>query len=212
MGETLRLDPALHDARLDRALLRAEMSDGQGALADLQALDTALPPSSHLRAGMANVYVRLTLAPEALYQWNLWMSSHPNDAGLGSVLNARCWLRARLKLDLRRALDDCKQAVKEDDENASFHDSLGWTYLRLDDPGRAIKAFDRAIKLREASPWSFYGRGQAYRRLGNGEDAGRDLAAARKLDLRIDDQVKTAGFDVEGRPESAPESASTTGP
>jgi tetratricopeptide (TPR) repeat protein/predicted aspartyl protease len=195
VDETLRVDPALHDARLARAQLRTRMGDGSGALADLQELDTALHPSSHLRDGMADVYVRLSLVPEALHQWDLWMSTHPNDAGLGSVLNKRCWLRARLKLDLVRALDDCKQAVKEDDENASFHDSLGWTYLRLDDPARAIKAFDSAIKLREASSWSYYGRGLMHRRLGNAEGAERDLMAARKLDPQIGDKVKAEGFD-----------------
>jgi predicted aspartyl protease/tetratricopeptide (TPR) repeat protein len=211
MDEALRMDPALHDARLARAQLRSGIDDGRSALGDLQALNAALAPSSHLRAGMADVYAHLTLAREALHQWDLWISSHPNDAGLGSALNGRCWLRARLKVDLLRALDDCKRAVEEDDENSSFHDSLGWTHLRVDDPARAIKAFDRAIELRGASAWSYYGRGLTHRRLGNAEGAQRDLMAARKLEPGIDDKVKAAGFDAEGQPMSSPEAASATG-
>jgi tetratricopeptide (TPR) repeat protein/predicted aspartyl protease len=211
MDQALHLDPALHDARLTRAQLRSGIGDGRSALADLQALDATLAPSSHLRAGMADVYAHLTLPREALHQWDLWIASHPNDAGLGRVLNSRCWLRARLKVDLPRALDDCRQAVKEDDEDASFHDSLGWTHLRMDDPARAIKAFDRAIELRAASAWSYYGRGLTHRRLGNAEGAQRDLAAARKLDPGIDDKVKAAGFDAEGQPMASPKAAGATG-
>lgn len=204
LDEALRLDPALHDARLARAQLRSRFDDGRSALADLQALDAALAPSSHQRAAMAAVYAHLMLAREALHQWDLWISTHPDDAGRGRIFNERCWLRARLKMDVARAVDDCRQAVKEDDENASFHDSLGWAYLRADDPARAIDAFDRAIGLRETPAWSYYGRGLTYRRLGNEEGAERDLMAARKLDPKIDDKVKAAGFDADGQPIAPP--------
>lgn len=212
VDEALRLDSALHDARLARARLRADADDRPGALADLQALDAGLAPSSHLRAGMADVYASLTLAPEAIRQWDLWLSTHRNDAGRGEVLNSRCWLRARLQLDLQHALDDCKQAVREDGDNASFSDSLGWVYLRLGDPDRAIKAFDSAIKLKDASAWSYYGRGQIYQRMGNAEWAERDLSAARKLDPEIDDKVKTAGFDANDPPAPASQTRSPVAP
>jgi predicted aspartyl protease/tetratricopeptide (TPR) repeat protein len=208
LDEALRLDPAMHQALKTRAYLRAGLKDRAGALADLQALDTALPASAHARVTVGEVYEHLDMAPEALHQWDLWVASHGNDAGLGGVLNKRCWLRARLKLELQRALEDCRQAVKEDDENASFQDSLGWTYLRLDDPSRALKAFDQAVKLRTASPWSYYGRAQAQRRLGHAEAAQRDLASSRKLDPHIDDKVKRAGFDVEPGAAEAPPPAS----
>jgi predicted aspartyl protease/Flp pilus assembly protein TadD len=211
LDEALRLDPSLHDARAARASLRIGMGDRPGALADLQALDTALPPSSHLRAGMADVYALLDLAPEALHQWDLWMPSHRSDAKLASILNSRCWLRARLKLDLPHALDDCKEAVSKDGENAAFRDSLGWTYLQLDDPARAIKAFDGAIALRAASPWSYYGRGLAHRRLGDAEGAERDLRVARKLTPRIDDDVRKAGFDAAAGAVATPQAASGAG-
>ncbi|HJV60892.1 MAG TPA: aspartyl protease family protein [Albitalea sp.] len=208
LDEALRLDASLHDARQLRASWRAGAGDREGAISDLRALDAALHPSSHLRAGVARVYARLNLAPEALHQWDLWMSSHRNDAELGSVLNARCWLQIRLKLDPKLAIDDCKRAVKEDDEEPDFHDSLGWAYLRLDDPSAAVESFERAIKLREASPWSYYGRAQAYRRLGKAQAAERDLMSARKLDPQIDDKVRSDGFDAETPPIAAPKPAS----
>ena len=101
IDEALRLDPALHDARLARAQLRIGTDDRQGAIADLAALDAALPPASHLRADMADAYARMPLAAQALHQWDLWISSHVSDAGLGNAFNDRCWLRARLKRSCR---------------------------------------------------------------------------------------------------------------
>jgi Flp pilus assembly protein TadD len=86
--------------------------------------------------------------------------------------------------------------VDEDGENSAYHDSLGWTHLRMNDPARAIKAFDRAIALKAESPWSTYGRGLAHQRLGRADSAERDLVEARKLLPRIDEDVRKAGFPV----------------
>ena len=99
---------------------------------------------------MAQLYAGFAQAAEALRQFDLWVSTHPKDARLASVLNGRCWMRARLNIDLPLALEDCTEAVDKDDGDASYRDSLGWTYLRLGDAAKAKKAFDGAIKL-EAS-------------------------------------------------------------
>jgi hypothetical protein len=74
-----------------------------------------------------------------------------------------------------------------------------------------VKAFDRAIKLSGNSAWSYYGRAQAYRRLGKADEAGRDLAAAREREARIDEQVRQAGFDVEEPPAVTPKATATAG-
>jgi tetratricopeptide (TPR) repeat protein len=212
LDEALRLDPSLHDARANRAVLRAgEAATARGALADLQALDTTLPPSSHLRAAMADLYASLDLAPEALHQWDLWMASHRSDAHLASILNQRCWLRARLKFDLPHALDDCKAAMKQDDENADFPDSLGWTYLRLDDPARAIKAFNAAIALRAESPWSYYGPGHGAPTPGRRASRRARSAGGAQAHARIDDEVRKAGFDAAEGSAATPQAAGGAG-
>jgi predicted aspartyl protease/Tfp pilus assembly protein PilF len=197
LDESLRLDPALHDARLVRARLRLDRGDREGALADLQVLDTALPEASHFRTSMGAAYAQMKLVPEALRQWDLWVAHHEEDANLGEVLNDRCWLRARMKVDLPKALEDCKAAVKADEENPHFHDSLGWTYLRLDQPKAARVAFDKAIALDPKKSFSYYGRALARRRAGDAEGAVQDVAAARKLDAHVDAAVQKAGFEAE---------------
>lgn len=196
LDQALKLDAANAQARLARAGVRLQLDDRAGAIADLAALDAALPPFAPERADAGHFYAALDMAPEALHQWALWIASHSRDAELGSVLNARCWLRARLKRDLPQALADCRKAVDEDEGNASFHDSLGWTYLRLDEPSRAVAAFDASLERRSQAPWSLYGRALAERRQGREADAARDLAAARAQDPKIDQAVAKAGFDV----------------
>lgn len=203
LDEALRLDPALTEARLRRAQVRAGLGDRAGAQADLLQLDAALPPSSALRADMAQMHASFDQAPQALRQSDLWVNSHQNDARLASVLNTRCWIRARLNIDLSLALQDCKDAVDRDDGAAAHRDSLGWVYLRLDDAAKAMKAFDGAIKL-EALPFSLYGRGLALLRLNDTAGSERDLAAARKLRPSIDEDVRKQGFEFAGGAAQAP--------
>ncbi|MBI3346412.1 MAG: retroviral-like aspartic protease family protein [Burkholderiales bacterium] len=195
LDDALRLQPALYEALAMRASMRAVSGERSGAEADLLALDNALPPSSHLRDGMAHAYVLLDRVPEALHQWDLWVSTHRDDAHLASVLNNRCWLRTQRNIDLKLALDDCKAAVRQERANPNHHDSLGWTHLRLDDAKSAIKAFDAAIELK-ALPVSLYGRALARQRLGQADAARLDLAAARKLDADIDADVGRQGLPV----------------
>lgn len=195
LDTALRLHPGLHEALAIRAAMRAASGDRTGAQVDLLALDAALPPSSHLREGMAQTYVDLELAPDALRQWELWTSTHRADAHLAQVLNNRCWLRARLNIELKLALEDCKAAVNQERDQAAYRDSLGWTYLRLNDAPAALKAFDAAIELKPRA-FSLYGRALAQQRLGRADAARRDLTAARQLRAGIDDDVRNEGFPV----------------
>lgn len=194
LDEALRLDPKLDEARFRRAWLNVALDDRAGAQADLTQLDAVLPPSSALRADMAELYAVLPQAPQALRQFDLWVNSHPRDARLASVLNSRCWMRARLDMELTLALQDCRRAVDLDDGSAAYRDSLGWTYLRLGDAAKAKEAFDGAIKV-QALPFSLYGRGLAKLRLNDSTTGEQDLAAARKLKPSIDQDARAQGFD-----------------
>lgn len=195
LDAALRADPAFVDARVRRATVRASVGDRAGTLSDLVELDRVLPPSAHPRMMMAWLYAGFNELPGALRQYELWISTHPGDQKVADLLNARCWLRARLGVDLNLALEDCKVAVDRDRGSAAHRDSLGWTYLRLDDAARAKKAFDEAID-RDRTAFSLYGRGLAQLRLKDDAQSRADLAAARKLDPRIDALVRKEGFEV----------------
>jgi predicted aspartyl protease/Flp pilus assembly protein TadD len=192
-NEAVQLDPAHAEARYQRAYLRFYAEDKQGAIADLKELDETLPPTAHQRVNMANLYTNLALNPQAFKQFDLWINSHRKDNKLAGALNNRCWLRARLNIELSLALQDCKEAVNKDDDNSAYHDSLGWTYLRLDDAAQAKKAFDNALE-NDLSPVSMYGRAIAKLKLNDTKGAEADFAKARAKESKIDEKIRQYGF------------------
>lgn len=195
LDEALRLDPALSEARLHRASLRGAAGDRDGAAVDLAALDATLPPGSNLRAQLAVMHARRDEAPQALKQFELWIESHPRDVRLASMYAERCWLRARMNLELPRAVDDCEEAVDLDGDEPTYRSRLGWAWLRQGDASRARKAFDRAIEHKRLA-WALYGRGLAQLKLGDVDKGRQDLEAARQLQPGIDGSVRKMGFEA----------------
>ncbi|SEK53964.1 TPR repeat-containing protein [Roseateles sp. YR242] len=195
-NEALGLDPRLHDARFLRAGLYTWMNERDLALADLTLLDSTLPRDADHRFRMAMMYDRLNNVTEALKQWDWWISSHSRDVRLGSAFNARCFLRTARHIELSLALQDCKHAVEKDSQSSAFHDSLGWTYLRLGDLPHAKASFDMAIQLKSSQAWSLYGRSLAWLKLGDADRARQDLEAARKVQPEIEKAIREAGLPV----------------
>ena len=195
LDEALRLDPSMTEARLHRAQLRAAAGDRAGAAEDLAALDAALPPGANLRAAMAQMHARRDEAPQALKQFDLWIRTHPRDLQLASMHGERCWMRTRMNLEIEQAVDDCKEAVDLDGDEATYHSFLGWARLRQGEAAAARKAFDRAIALKPLA-WAHYGRGVALTRLNEPDKARQDFEAARRIAPAIDERVRKAGFEA----------------
>jgi tetratricopeptide (TPR) repeat protein len=212
LDQALTLNPALAEARMRRARVHAALKQRPSAQADLDRLDADLPPSAALRADMGRLYAGFALVAPALRQFGLWIDSHPRDARLADALNERCWLRARLNIELPLALEDCKRAVDLDEEAQAPRDSLGWTYLRLGDAARARTAFDGAIRL-QARAMSLYGRALASFQLDDPASAAQDLAAARKLQPSIQSDARRQGLDfiIDPAPPGGPQPASAAG-
>ena len=210
LDETLRLNPALHEARMMRVrFLATPRGDRAAALQDLGVMDTQLPPSSHLRLEMGRTYDTLQLAPDALRQYGLWIDTHELDARLPDALLARCLLRLRTNEALPLALKDCEAAA--DNESALPHhlDAAGWAQLRAGDDRTALRRFERATR-KESSSVALYGRGLAHQRLGSPEFGERDLARARELNPRIEELLRRMGVllpgvvPVPGAPQETP--------
>ena len=190
----LTLDARRSDARWERALLRVAARDRAGALDDLQWLDGLLQPQAHRRLDMAQLYASLHLQDKALAQLDLWIPVHRNEAGLENALNARCWARAMLGVELDKALADCDKALDFQPKNPSFLDSRAWVRLRRGDVREALSDYDRALKIKPDGAWSLYGRGLARIRLGETEPGRADLEAARKLLPDIEAQTGHYGL------------------
>jgi len=194
LDAALRLDPALAEGRMQRAQLRRALGQREGALEDLQFLDKSQAPQANLRRSMAQLYAALDLPRQALPQWDMWVAAHPHEVDLGDALNARCWARAMLNVELDKALADCEMAVDSQSDNAAFVDSRAWVHLRRGDWRDALADFDRSLKIKPDGAWSFYGRGIVRSQLGDAERAAADLAAARKLLPGIDGDAGKFGL------------------
>ena len=190
----LRLDPGQAEARMQRAGIHYFRKERDATLDDLATLDRTLPPQSQLRMGMALMYESLDMPAQALAQWNDWIPAHRHDIALEHAWNGRCWTRVELGIELEKALDDCDEAVDADPKNASYLDSRGWVYLRLDKLPKAKADFDRSLAARPAGAWSLYGRGVTSLRLGETAQGLADLAEARKAEPDIDARIKRAGL------------------
>ena len=194
LNEVLRLDPALHEARLLRAQLRERQRDPAGAEEDLAVLDAQLPPSAHQRAAMGSLYASHDRWPEASRQFDQWIASHPQDVQRAHVLDQRCWLRLRLGGDPSLAWTDCDKAVDLDDQVASYQEHLGWSLLRLDRARKARSAFDKALQLSPKRASALYGRGLALRKLDDEPAALADIEAAQRLEPAVLAQLTRHGL------------------
>jgi len=208
LDTALRLNPALAEARIMRVGLREASHQHELALADLATLDQSLAPQSDIRRGMALYYDGTNMPAQALVQWNLWLPAHKHDIAREGALNARCWDRVQLNMELDKALDDCDDAVDLDSKNASYLDSRAWVYLRLGKLQKSLSDFDRALAIDPAHAWSLYGRGQVNLALGKAERGQADLAQARQKRPGIDRDAKREGLPVAPPPLVAPAAAS----
>jgi tetratricopeptide (TPR) repeat protein len=195
--KALELDPAQVEARWHRAVLRRRAGNRDGASFDLEALDKAIAPQAQLRLPMSALYLDLGQPAQALVQLNQWLAARPKEVRRDVALNARCWSRALLGVELDKALDDCNEAVDADKKNPAYLDSRGWVQFRLGRYGRALADFDRSLELRPGAAWTLYGRGLTKSRLGDVAQGESDLEAARKAQADIDLKVVRAGLMTE---------------
>lgn len=194
LDEALKLDPKMIEARLHRVSLRMGVGNRDGAAADLAELDASLAPTANQRLQMATLFVRRSELPQAIKQYDLWIPTHQRDNDLAGALGMRCWLRARMNVELDKAVSDCKDAIDEDGEEPMYRTYLGWARLRKGDASDARRDFDRSLEKRK-QPWGLYGRGLTLMKLGETEKGQQDLEAARKLMPTIDETLKRIGFE-----------------
>jgi tetratricopeptide (TPR) repeat protein len=192
--KALELDPAQADARLRRAALRLQARNRDGAQSDIDALDQTLAPQADMRLALSRFYLELEEPTQSLAQLNQWLPAHSHDVRRDAALNARCWTRAMLGIELEEALEDCNDALDADARNAAYLASRGWVHLRLGKYDNALADFDRALQARPGLAFALYGRGLAKNGGGDTQRGEADLAAARSAQADIDLRVKRAGF------------------
>ena len=103
------------------------------------------------------------------------------------------------------AIRDYSGAVAEDVDNKNVkyvYLNSGWAYLNNNDPGSAIKDFDRAISIDPKLADAYFGRGKAWLKNGDPQRALADAKEALKLkpgEKNYDDLVYEISSGTEGK-------------
>jgi tetratricopeptide (TPR) repeat protein len=194
----LELNPDYLPARVSRAQLRLANKDVSGAAADLDAADRLAPKQADVRFTLAELYEAAELTGPAVAQYDLWISSHPDDSKMTGALNGRCWLRALQGQELAKALADCNRALsltaKASPFSATVLDSRGLARLRMGDYDKAIADYDESLKVAPKRAWPLYGRGVAKIRKKKIAEGEADIAAAVEVWPKIADEFNRRGI------------------
>jgi tetratricopeptide (TPR) repeat protein/predicted aspartyl protease len=192
--QALKLKPDDLATLVMRARLRLALQDSSAASSDLDAADRLAPKEANVRLAIAQMYSQLGQLAPALAQYDLWIAAHPQDAGLATAMNGRCWTRALWGNELDKALADCNAAHKLSRKSAEILDSRGLVRLRLGDFDASIADYDEALRLQPRSAWSLYGRGLGKLRKGMSIEGQNDIAAATALQPGIADDARKYGI------------------
>ena len=95
---------------------------------------------------------------------------------------------------LRQALADCTQALEQRPDDAAALDVRGLTYLKSNEPDKAIADFDAVLRHNPKAIDPLYGRGLA---LIKKHDLGRgraDTANAKALDPNVGRRFERSGI------------------
>lgn len=109
--------------------------------------------------------------------------------------NNLCWDKVTADIMLESALEDCREALKIQPDDAVYKDSLGMALLRLGRIDESLAVYSEAIEQGGAAA-SFMGRAIAFARNGDFARARADRAEALKIDRNIEARFVDYGLEI----------------
>lgn len=193
----LGLEPRNADALVLRGRARLGLGRADESLADFDRAVTLSPKDTDALDGRASAYQAVARYGDAIRDLGRSIALDPRDP---APWNGRCWVKMLANTQLVSALSDCRQAAHLAPSHADVLDSLGWVYVRLGQPGRAVENFRAALAKSPKLASSWFGRGTA-RLQGGDEKRGRmDIARAEVFEPGIAHRFRGYGIFVPPRP------------
>jgi predicted aspartyl protease/Tfp pilus assembly protein PilF len=176
-------------AYLPRAEIKLWKHDEQGALADLESVDTLSPKQADLRLTLAQIYARIERLPAATEQFGLWMQNHPDDSRMGQALGDRCYYNALQGRDLSSALSDCNSALRRTDKTDKSYPYLladrAMVRLRQGEIAKAVSDCNDGLKISPKNARALYVRAVAESRQNKKNESAADLESAEVIAPKI---------------------------
>ncbi|WP_375470928.1 tetratricopeptide repeat protein [uncultured Nostoc sp.] len=160
-----------------RAVIRHDLKDYQGELADLNQAIKLQPAHTNSYLSRANVYFQLKNYQAALADLNQAIKLQPDGA---VNYKLRGIVYSELK-NYQAALADLNQAIKLQTDDASNYISRGDVYFHLKNYQAALADLNQAIKLQPDDAYAYFLRGNVHVHLKNYQAALADLNQAIKL-------------------------------
>jgi tetratricopeptide (TPR) repeat protein len=141
------------------------------------------------RLDVAFRYARLEQFAKATEQYDLWITSHPDDVRLPAALNGRCSARAFGDVELQSALADCNAALRHAAKGSPFYAEVtrarGFVFLRMGDYDKSIADFDASLKVAPKDASVLYCRGIDKLRKQKTSEGQADIAQATAISSEV---------------------------
>jgi tetratricopeptide (TPR) repeat protein len=188
--KAIRLDPGNTRALNNRGNLYLRFGDPLRAIKDYDAVLRLTPDKIDTLANRGWAYSALGQHQRAMQDFDKVVGKNPGTV----TYNLRCWARATWGEQLDAALADCNRALKLKPDNFAALDSRALVYFRMGKYAEAIADDDSALAKVPRLPPSLYVRGLAKLRMGDTAGGNADIAAAKKLDPKIEGEYAKYGL------------------
>lgn len=159
--------------------------DRQEALALVQRAVKVAPKGALDNIRLVSLLEELGQAGATLGMMDDMVNLHRDDHALGSLLNARCWVRGLADVEIDKAAKDCDGAIRRDGEKRDYIGSRGLIRLRQGQYEAAMADFDKALAMRSGAT-DLYLRGLARVKAGRAEEGRADMEqAAREAPAQV---------------------------
>jgi tetratricopeptide (TPR) repeat protein len=192
-SEAIRLDPAYALAIYDRGLAYRMKRDTERAIADFDEALRLEPKFVFAFIARGGAYAEKKEFDRAIADYTEAILMEPGGRMVAPAFSGRCWARFMVGRDLQDTLADCTKALNLGPNDAWALNARGFTYLKLGEFDRSITDFDAALTVDSKLAVSFYGRGLARRKAGDGQAADKDMEVARTIRPDIADVVAKYG-------------------
>ena len=152
--------------------------DADEAWSAAQKARSLVAPQSLQMPALADLYVELGHAADAVPLYEPVIRAHREDSNLGFLYNGRCWSSALANIATDDALRDCNRAMKLTDNSPGVRDSLALELYRQGKFAEALDNYDKVLAADPKEAWSLYMRGMTQTALGQAAKGAADRKAA----------------------------------
>ncbi|MFS2112065.1 DUF3857 domain-containing protein [Sphingomonas sp. Sphisp140] len=207
-----RMRQAMRDDKGARADVEAALALDPGSLAAINMLASLRFRAGERDAAMALIDERIAAGGKAKQGFVTKKADLLGEAGRAEegvklideeirvtpgneiLLNSRCWLKGTSNILLDTALKDCTRAIEIAEDPSSIYDSRAMVYFRMGKMEEAMADLNAALEVSPMQGASLFLRGVVRRRTGDIKGSDTDLAAARLMWPRVDEDYARYGI------------------